>query len=49
MVDYRPCQVAWMGSSAFLVANLTVPYGVKGLEQGAPVTFCRLSVSIPAA
>ena len=42
MVDYRPSDVAWMCSSATLVGRLTVPFGVQGLEQGAPVTFCVL-------
>ena len=47
MVDYQPSDVAWMCSSATLVGHLTVPYGVKGLEQGAPVTFCVLKAPIP--
>jgi hypothetical protein len=42
MVDYQPSEVTWMCTSPELVAHLTVPYGVKGLEQGAPVTFCQL-------
>lgn len=42
MVDYQPSDVAFMCASPALVAHLTVPYGVKGLEQGAPVTLCRL-------
>lgn len=42
MVDYEPSDVTWMCSSATLVGRLTVPYGVLGLEQGAPVTFCVL-------
>jgi len=42
MVDYEPSDVGWMCSSATLVGHLTVPYGVQGLEQGAPVTFCVL-------
>ena len=46
MVDYEPADVAWMCSSATLVTHLTVPYGVKGLEQGAPVTFCVLKAPI---
>jgi 4-amino-4-deoxy-L-arabinose transferase-like glycosyltransferase len=46
MVDYQPSEVAWMCTSARLVAHLTVPYGVAGLEQGAPVTFCQLSAPI---
>jgi dolichyl-phosphate-mannose-protein mannosyltransferase len=46
MVDYRPSQVAWMCTSPTLIAHLTVPYGVAGLEQGAPVTFCRLKAPI---
>ena len=47
MVDYRPSGVAWMCSSATLVGRLTLPYGVQGLEQGAPVTFCVLKAPIP--
>lgn len=47
MVDYQPSDVTWMCSSATLVAHLTVPYGVQGLEQGAPVTFCVLKAPIP--
>jgi hypothetical protein len=43
MVDYSPGDVTWMCSSSQLVGHLVVPYGVKGLEQGAPVTFCQLS------
>jgi hypothetical protein len=47
MVDYQPSEVAWMCTSPTLIAHLTVPYGVKGLEQGAPVTFCQLKAPIP--
>jgi Dolichyl-phosphate-mannose-protein mannosyltransferase len=47
MVDYQPSDVAWMCTSPTLIAHLTVPYGVKGLEQGAPVTFCQLKAPIP--
>ena len=47
MVDYEPSDVAWMCSSATLVGHLMVPYGVHGLEQGAPVTFCVLKAPIP--
>jgi hypothetical protein len=47
MVDYQPSEVAWMCTSPTLVAHLTVPYGVAGLEQGAPVTFCQLKAPIP--
>ena len=47
MFDYDPSDVAWMCSSATLVGHLTVPYGVHGLEQGAPVTFCVLKAPIP--
>jgi hypothetical protein len=47
MVDYLPSDVAWMCTSQTLIAHLTVPYGVKGLEQGAPVTFCQLKAPIP--
>jgi hypothetical protein len=47
MVDYQPSDVAWMCASAKLIAHLTVPYDVAGLEQGAPVTFCQLKAPIP--
>jgi hypothetical protein len=47
MVDYQPSDVAWMCTSAKLIGNLTVPYAVAGLEQGAPVTFCELNEPIP--
>jgi hypothetical protein len=46
MVDYLPSEVAWMCTSPTLIAHLTVPYEVKGLEQGAPVTFCQLKAPI---
>ena len=46
MVDYQPSDVTWMCSSATLLGRLTVPYGVQGLEQGAPVTFCVLKAPI---
>jgi hypothetical protein len=46
MVDYKPSEVAWMCTSPTLITHLTVPYNVKGLEQGAPVTFCRLTAPI---
>jgi hypothetical protein len=47
MVDYTPSDVAWMCMSPTLVTHLVVPYEVKGLEQGAPVTFCQLKAPIP--
>ncbi len=47
MVDYKPSEVAWMCTSPTLIAHLTVPYHVAGLEQGAPVTFCQLKAPIP--
>ncbi|HEY3084156.1 MAG TPA: glycosyltransferase family 39 protein [Candidatus Dormibacteraeota bacterium] len=47
MIDYRPSDVAWMCNSPTLISHLTVPYGVAGLEQGAPVTFCHLKAPIP--
>jgi 4-amino-4-deoxy-L-arabinose transferase-like glycosyltransferase len=47
MVDYQPSEVAWMCTSPVLIAHLTVPYNVKGLEQGAPVTFCHLKAPVP--
>ena len=46
MIDYEPSDVTWMCSSATLVGHLTVPYGVQGLEQGAPITFCVLNAPI---
>jgi hypothetical protein len=46
MVDYTPSDVAWMCMSPTLVTHLVVPYEVKGLEQGAPVTFCQLKAPI---
>lgn len=49
MIDYEPSDVSWMCSSATLVGHLTVPYGVQGLEQGAPVTFCVLNTPIQQA
>ncbi len=47
MVDYQPSDVTWMCNSPTLVAHITVPYQVIGLEQGAPVTFCQLKAPIP--
>jgi hypothetical protein len=47
MVDYAPSDVAWMCTSPTLITHLTVPFQVKGLEQGAPVTFCQLKYPIP--
>ncbi|HXO58250.1 MAG TPA: hypothetical protein VN834_00485, partial [Candidatus Acidoferrum sp.] len=47
MVDYKPSDVAWMCVSPELIAHLTVPFQVAGLEQGAPVTFCHLKAPIP--
>lgn len=49
MVDYRPSDVTWMCDSPALIAHLTVPYNVKGLEQGAPVTLCKLTMPISSA
>lgn len=46
MVDYRPADVEWMCDSPTLIAHLTVPYQVMGLEQGAPVTDCPLKGSV---
>ena len=46
MVDYQPSDVAWMCTSPKLIAHLTVPYDVQGLEQGAPVTFCQLKAPV---
>jgi Dolichyl-phosphate-mannose-protein mannosyltransferase len=47
MVDYQPSDVEWMCTAPTLIAHLTVPYNVAGLEQGAPVTFCQLKAPIP--
>jgi hypothetical protein len=47
MVDYQPSDVAWMCTAPTLITHLVVPYQVKGLEQGAPVTFCQLKAPIP--
>jgi hypothetical protein len=47
MIDYQPSEVEWMCTSPRIVAHLSVPYQVKGLEQGAPVTFCQLKQPIP--
>ena len=49
MVDYQPSDVSWMCDSPTLIAHLTVPYDVGGLEQNAPVTFCRLTMPIANA
>jgi hypothetical protein len=46
MIDYQPSEVAWMCTSPVVIAHLTVPYQVVGLEQGAPVTFCQLKAPI---
>jgi hypothetical protein len=46
MVDYTPADVGWMCASPTLVAHLTVPFDVAGLEQGAPVTLCQLKEPI---
>jgi hypothetical protein len=46
MIDYQPSDVTWMCTSPTLVAHLTVPYQVAGLEQGAPVTLCQLNAPI---
>ena len=47
MVDYQPSDVEWMCTSPKVIAHLTVPYEVQGLEQGASVTFCLLKAPIP--
>ncbi len=45
MVDYQPSEVTGMCTSPILVAHLTVPYGVKGLEQGGPI-FCQMKAPL---
>jgi 4-amino-4-deoxy-L-arabinose transferase-like glycosyltransferase len=47
LIDYQPSEVEWMCTSPTVIAHLTVPYAVQGLEQGAPVTFCQLKAPIP--
>jgi len=47
LIDYQPAEVTWLCSAPQIIAHLTVPYNVKGLEQGAPVTFCQLKAPIP--
>lgn len=49
LIDYQPAEVTWMCASPQIIAHLTVPYDVKGLEQGAPVTFCRLTLPVSRA
>ncbi|HYL07612.1 MAG TPA: hypothetical protein VEU76_03630, partial [Candidatus Udaeobacter sp.] len=49
MIDYRPSDVEWMCTAPTLIAHLTVPYQVTGLEQGAPVTICPLKTSVQDA
>ncbi len=46
MIDYQPADVRWMCRDPQLIAHLTVPFGVTGLEHGAPVTVCRLTLPI---
>jgi 4-amino-4-deoxy-L-arabinose transferase-like glycosyltransferase len=47
MAGYAPSDVAWMCTSATVVAHLTVPYHVVNLEQGSPVTLCTLKAPLP--
>lgn len=47
MAGYAPSDVQWMCTSANIVGHLTVPYQVVNLEQGSPVTFCRLRAPLP--
>jgi hypothetical protein len=47
MAGYAPSDVAWMCTSARVVAHLSVPYQVINLEQGSPVTFCSLKAPLP--
>jgi hypothetical protein len=49
LIDYRPAEVTWLCTAPQLIAHLTVPYGVKGLEQGATVTVCRLKLPVSRA
>jgi 4-amino-4-deoxy-L-arabinose transferase-like glycosyltransferase len=47
MAGYAPSDVAWMCTSARVVAHLSVPYQVINLEQRSPVTFCSLKAPLP--
>ncbi len=49
MIDYQPAEVAWLCRAPQLIAHLTVPFGVTGLEQGAPVIVCRLKEPVSRA
>jgi hypothetical protein len=47
MVGYAPSDIAFMCTSATIVAHLTTPYHVVNLETDAPVTFCALNAPLP--
>jgi hypothetical protein len=49
LIDYQPADVRWLCKAPRLITHLTVPYGVTGLEQDAPVTFCRLKLPVARA
>jgi len=49
LIDYQSADVTWLCRAPRIITHLTVPYGVTGLEQGAPVTFCRLKLPISQA
>lgn len=48
MVGYDPSDVAFMCTSATVVAHLTIPYHVVNLESDAPVIFCTLNAPLPS-
>ncbi len=48
MVGYEPADVAFMCTSATVVAHLTIPYHVVNLESDLPVTFCALNAPLPS-
>jgi Dolichyl-phosphate-mannose-protein mannosyltransferase len=48
MVGYAPSDVAFMCTSATVVAHLTIPFHVVNLESGSPVTFCTLTAPLPS-
>lgn len=48
MVGYEPSDVAFMCTSATVVAHLAIPYHVVNLESRSPVTFCTLKVPLPS-
>jgi hypothetical protein len=48
MVGYAPADVAFMCTSATVLAHLTIPYHVVNLESDSPVTLCMLNAPLPS-